>query len=178
MNRRCTIVAVVTVAGTVLTGASNTLADGLTLEAGKPVALACDTKAVLVATNAANATNGSILLKLERGAKAAAGASEDGKWRPLVHAPMHVASLAAMQEKTCATGCPLSLSPGGDIQLWAPSPKSLDKLAPDELLLLAVVKTATLQLKASTFRGQQIEALESGMCRVEPGSPHAEQSKP
>ncbi len=39
-------------------------------------------------------------------------------------------------------------------------------LTADELLMLAVLKTATLDFKASTFRGQQVEALESGSCRI------------
>ena len=47
-----------------------------------------------------------------------------------------------------------------------PGPKSLDKLAADEILLLAVIKPESLVLKASTFRGPSIEALENGTCTV------------
>ncbi|MEQ1671202.1 MAG: hypothetical protein ABL893_10120, partial [Hyphomicrobium sp.] len=68
----------------------------------------------------------------------------------------------------CAAGGPRSLSAGGDAQLWAPAPKALDKLAAEEALLLAVIKADTLSLKASSFRGQAIEALESGTCVVSP----------
>lgn len=59
---------------------------------------------------------------------------------------------------------PSAIGKDDDLQLWAPAAKSIDKLGPDELLLLAVIRASSMQLKASTFRGQSIEALESGAC--------------
>ncbi|MCB1515285.1 MAG: hypothetical protein KDJ18_10885 [Hyphomicrobiaceae bacterium] len=132
----------------------------LRLDPGGSIEISCDTQAVLVATGAANATSGRIHLRLER----TADPTHDGQWTPLDDGATHAASLAVMQAKACATGCPLMIGKNDDLQLWAPAAKSLDKLGADELLLLAVIKSATWQLKASTFRGQQIEALESGVC--------------
>lgn len=138
----------------------------LELEAGKPLEIVCTSKSVVVATDAANATNGGFRVRLHLTGSAADRA---GIWTPVSADAAHAGSFAAMQVKTCAAGCPLIYETGGDVQLWAPAPKGVDKLAPDEILLLAVIKTGSWQLKASTFRGQQIEALESGSCqRAEP----------
>lgn len=163
MKRLLTALAFGMAAGSASADAGDAAAQsGLALEPGKPVEILCETKAVLVATDKANASNGSIRLKLERKGEA----DSAGTWSPMSRDGQHAASLAAMQEKTCASGCPLSLAGDGTVQLWAPAPKSLDKLGADELLLLAVVKSGAMELKASTFRGQQIEALESGTCRL------------
>lgn len=145
----------------------------LTLAPGTSIEIVCDTKAVVVATDKANASNGAMRLRLARDAEPG---KAGGRWTPLSHDGSHQASLAAMQAKTCADGCPLSLAADGAAQLWAPAAKSLDKLGADELLLLAVVKASTMEIKASTFRGQQIEALESGRCRQAPPAP--EQAEP
>lgn len=134
----------------------------LRLEPGAVIEVQCETQAVLVATGAANATSGPIRLRLER----TADPVQDGRWTPLGEAGAHAASLVTLQAKTCASGCPLMIGKEGDVQLWAPAPKSIDKLGADELLMLAVLKATTWQLKASTFRGQGIEALESGTCRT------------
>ncbi len=139
-------------------------ASALKLEPGKAVDIACESKSVVVATNAANATSGAMTLRLELTAGASDGA---GTWRPVAVDQSHAGSLAAMQGKVCEQGCPLVQQAGGaDIQLWAPAPKAITALQADELLMLAVLKTATLDFKASTFRGQQVEALESGSCRM------------
>lgn len=139
-------------------------ASALKLEPGKAVEIACESKSVVVATNAANATSGAMTLRLELTAGASDGA---GTWRPVAVDAGHAGSLAAMQGKVCAQGCPLVQQAGAaDIQLWAPAPKAITALQADELLMLAVLKTATLDFKASTFRGQQVEALESGSCRI------------
>lgn len=58
----------------------------------------------------------------------------------------------------------MTLGVGGDIQLWAPAPKLLDALKEGEVLLLAVIR-ADATLRASTFKGPQIEALEEGRCK-------------
>lgn len=149
------------VAASSVAWSEDTKAPPLQLAPGQSIELECDTQAVLVATGAANATNGQIRLRLERTVEP----GSDGRWTPLGDGTAHAASLATLQSKTCATGCPFTIGKDDDLQLWAPAPKSIDKLGPDELLMLAVVKSATQQLKVSTFRGQQIEALESGACR-------------
>lgn len=149
----------------------------LALSTSKPAEFTCDSKAVMVATDRANATNGSFRMRVAL-EDAATG---KGSWTPLSSDQAHVTSLAAMQAKTCASGCPMTLARDTDVQLWAPAPKSIDKLGPDELLMLAVLKLDSGQLKASTFRGQQIEALESGICRSEtaPAAPApADQTQP
>lgn len=148
----------------------------LLLEPGKPVEISCRTKAVVVATNAANATSGGLRLKLVTTADSSGAA---GTWTIVAVDDAHKGSLAALQAKACANGCPVIYEKGADVQLWAPMPKGIDKLGPDEILLLAVLKPG-LQLKASTFRGQQIEALESGTCEIAaPGaSPQPSGAKP
>ncbi len=147
----------------------------LTLAPGMPVEIACATKSVVVATGAANATSGHLMLKLEL----AGGEQSKGIWSIVGVDPNHKGSLAAMQAQTCAKGCPLALGEA-DVQLWAPAPKGVVELDSNELLMLAVLKTATLELKVSTFRGQQIEALESGTCRASKGTDtgKAEPAKP
>jgi hypothetical protein len=142
-------------------------ADPLKLEPGKPAEIACDTKSVVVATDAANATSGNIRLKLEvvQGGDAAKPA---GTWSVIAVDAAHKGSFAAREKEACAKGCPLAVGPDGAVQIWAPGPKALASLADGEALLLAVIKPATLALRASTFRGKDIEALEEGTCRVAP----------
>lgn len=153
-----------TAAETPASPSGTTGASALKLEPGKAVQITCESKSVVVATNAANATSGAMTLRLELTAGASDGA---GTWRPVAVDAGHAGSLAAMQGKVCEQGCPLvQQAAGADIQLWAPAPKAITALQSDELLMLAVLKTATLDFKASTFRGQQVEALESGSCRI------------
>jgi hypothetical protein len=131
------------------------------LVAGAPVEIACETKAVVVAEGAPNATKGALSLRLELTGEAP---QATGKWSVVNVDPVHRGSLAAVNRKVCAAGCPLTLGPNGDIQLWAPAAKSIQALAEGEVLLLAVVR-ADEALRASTFKGQAIEALEEGHCR-------------
>lgn len=134
------------------------------LTPGSTIDIACDSKSVVVATNAADATNGGFRLRLDAGS---AADGSGGRWSVVSADAAHRGSLALMQAKPCATGCPLVVG-DSDIQLWAPSPKGIDTLGADELLMLAVLKSADMTFKASTFRGQQIEALESGTCSLAP----------
>jgi hypothetical protein len=136
----------------------------LKLEPAKPVELTCKSKSVVVSTNAANATNGTLTLTLvlkDISAKPATGA-----WRIASVDPAHTGSLGQREAKTCAETCPLTLAADGNVELWSPAPKAIDKLAEGEWLLLAVVKAATLDLRATTFSGKQIESLEEGTCRI------------
>jgi hypothetical protein len=138
----------------------------LTLRPAKPVELECATKSVVVATNAANATSGQLRLSLllkDADAKPAKGA-----WRVVRVEAEHTGSLGHREAKTCADSCPLTVAVDGHIELWSPAPKGIDQLADNELLLLAVVKSDSLDLRATTFSGKQIESLEEGHCRVQP----------
>lgn len=88
-----------------------------------------------------------------------------GRWRVEGPSDTHVASIAKLAAETCAKGCPFTMTAKGEAQLWAPAPNSLDKLAATEHLTVAVLKPAPLSVSISTFRGQDIVALEKGACR-------------
>lgn len=136
----------------------------LKLEVAKPIELTCSTKSIVVKTNAANATTGelklTLLLKNET-VKPATGA-----WRIASVAEQHIGSLGKREAATCAEACPLTVAVDGNIELWSPAPKVITELADGELLLLAVVKVKTLDLRATTFSGKEIESLEEGSCRT------------
>ncbi len=134
----------------------------LALAPGKAVEIACEGKAVVVATDAPLATTGSLRLSL------VADDATRGRWRIVSVDAGHAGSLGHREAKSCAEGCPLMVAGTDQIQLWSPAPKALDQLADKEMLLIAVLKTATLDLRATTFNGKQIEALEEGKCRSAP----------
>lgn len=136
----------------------------LTLDVAKPVEITCATKSVVVKADAANATTGE--LKLSLLLKDAAAKPARGAWRIAAVGEQHVGSLGKREAKTCAEACPLTVGADGNIELWSPAPKSITQLADGEMLLLAVVKSKTLDLRATTFSGKEIEALEEGTCRT------------
>jgi hypothetical protein len=138
-------------------------AEPFKLEPGKAVTLTCQTQSIVVKDDGPAPTKGAITLRLE--VKDPATAST---WTPLTADDIHKGAFATAFKTTCASGCPMTVPTNGEPQLWAPAPKSLDKLGDDEVLLLAVIKPETLGLKASTFRGHAIEALENGTCVVAP----------
>lgn len=139
-------------------------AEPLKLEAGKPLTLTCQTQSIVIKDNGPAPTRGAVTLRLDL----ASATPASGTWTPVTADEAHKGAFAANQKSLCASGCPMTLPANGEPQLWAPQPKSLDKLGADEILLLAVLKPDTLTLKASTFRGQSIEALENGTCTVVP----------
>jgi hypothetical protein len=139
---------------------------GLKLEVAKPVEISCFTKSVVVKTNAANATTGE--LKLTLLLKDTASKPAKGAWRIASVAGQHTGSLGQREAKTCAEACPLTIAVDGNIELWAPSRKAIDQLADGEMLLLAVIKSDSLDLRATTFSGKEIESLEEGTCRSGP----------
>jgi hypothetical protein len=139
---------------------------GLKLEVAKPVEISCFTKSVVVRTNAANATTGE--LKLTLLLKDTASKPAKGAWRIASVAGQHTGSLGQREAKTCAEACPLTIAVDGNIELWAPSRKAIDQLADGEMLLLAVIKSDSLDLRATTFSGKEIESLEEGTCRSGP----------
>ena len=93
-----------------------------------------------------------------------------GAWRVAGPADTHVASIAKLAAETCAKGCPFTMTAKGEAQLWAPAPNSLDKLAATDQLTIAVLKPEPLSVSISTFRGQDIVALEKGTCRSSVGN--------
>jgi hypothetical protein len=139
---------------------------GLKLEVAKPVEISCFTKSVVVKTNAANATTGE--LKLTLLLKDTASKPAKGAWRIASVAEQHTGSLGQREAKTCAEACPLTIAVDGNIELWSPSPKAINQLADGEMLLLAVIKSNSLDLRATTFSGKEIESLEEGTCRSGP----------
>lgn len=145
--------------------ASVVLAEPLQLTAGTPVMVVCETRAVVVATGAPAATSGTFKVRLEslEGTPVA-----KGTWTVVEIEQGHKGSFGATQKEPCATGCPLDVAAKGAIQLWAPAQKSLDKLGDGETLLIAVIKPEGAELRASFFRGKEIEALEEGTCKVAP----------
>jgi hypothetical protein len=147
--------------------ASPAAAEPVKLEPGKPVTLTCQTQSIVVKDNGPAPTKGAVTLRLELKDPATAQ-NATGTWTPVSADANHTGAFVSAQKTACASGCPLSVPANGEPQLWAPAPKSIDKLGADEVLLLAVIKPDTLSLKASTFRGPSIEALESGTCVVVP----------
>lgn len=153
--------------------ASAATGDGAPLPAltvpGQTAAYDCDTEAFGMDFTPFKKTDGTIRLSLSANASdAPAGGAPNtpaGTWQVSGPADRHVASIAALVAEGCAKGCPFTLSPKGEAMLWAPSPKSLDKLGEAETLTIAVLKPAPLSVSISTFRGRDIVALEKGACR-------------
>ncbi len=154
-----------TLAPSILLVAHSVHAESLKLEPGKSAEITCDTRSVVVATNAANATAGSMRLKLD---VAAGEKAEKGSWAIVSVDDAHKGSLAQRHKDACAKGCPFDLSGKGDLQLWAPEPKAVDKLGDKDQLTIAVIKPDSSEIKASTFVGREIESLESGSCKAAP----------
>lgn len=135
---------------------------------GDAAAFTCDSEAIGMDFTPFKKTGGTIRLTLTR---KAAEASADplanapvGTWRVSGNAEAHAASIAKLVMETCANGCPFTLSSKGEAMLWAPAPKSLDKLGEGETLTIAVLKPEPLSVSISTFRGRDIVALEKGAC--------------
>lgn len=140
----------------------------LRLEVAKPVEIECASKAVVVASEGAAATAGSLRLSLLL--KDAAAQPKTGSWRVVSHDPAHKGSFAAKLAIACQEACPLAVPSDDQIQLWAPAPKGLDQLGETERLVLAVIKPQSLELRASSFEGKAIEALEEATCKIAPGT--------
>jgi hypothetical protein len=161
------IAGIATALATTVAIASPAAAEPLKLEPGKPVTLTCQTQSIVVKDNGPAPTKGEVTLRIEVKDPATAQ-NATGTWTPVSSDTAHTGAFANTQKAACATGCPMTMPANGEPQLWAPAPKSIDKLGADEILLLAVIKPDSLTLKASTFRGPSVEALESGTCVVTP----------
>lgn len=169
MRRSAAVLVLVSLSAAVRAGAEEPSPDNgtaLKLEVAKPVEITCETKSVVVKENAANATTGVVRLTLLL--KDAASKPAKGAWRIASVDAKHTGSLGQREAETCAEACPLSVAADGNIELWSPAPKGIDKLADGEMLLLAVIKSKSLDLRATTFSGKEIESLEEGNCRSGP----------
>jgi hypothetical protein len=136
---------------------------GLSLDAGKPVVLSCETQSVVVAPEAAT-TKGTIQVRLS----AVAGASVGGTWAAGDVASQHTASFAGRHKTVCANGCEFAVVKGTSFELWAPKKAAPGSLGAGEPLTVVVIDGETLKLKASTFIDKEIAALEQGTCSVVP----------
>ncbi len=137
---------------------------------GATTAYDCDTEAFGMDFTPFKKTDGTIRLSLEANivdaAQSAQPTAPAGTWQ--VSGPAddrHVASIAKLVGASCSKGCPFTLSPKGEAMLWAPQPKSLEKLGEKETLTIAVIKPDPLSVSISTFRGRDVVALEKGACR-------------
>lgn len=169
MRRSASALVLLSLAAAMPAGAEEPAPDtgtALKLEVAKPVDITCETKSVVVKENAANATTGALRLTLLL--KDSAAKPAKGAWRIAAVDDRHTGSLGQREAKTCAEACPLSVAADGNIELWSPAPKGIDKLADGEMLLLAVIKSKSLDLRATTFSGKEIESLEEGTCRSGP----------
>jgi putative ubiquitin-RnfH superfamily antitoxin RatB of RatAB toxin-antitoxin module len=136
-------------------------AEPLTLVSGKPMELACTTRAVVLAPAEAT-TSGTIRLKLE----AAAAGEEAGRWSVLEVDGSHKGSFAGREQVRCANGCPIKS--GKRLELWAPRIADPKDLRADDALLVAAIDPATLKLNATTVIDNAVVALEQGDCRPQP----------
>jgi len=94
-----------------------------------------------------------------------------GTWNASVKEGQHGASLGVVVAKLCKTGCEVRQTTEGNLELWAPRPIIPSKLAKDETLTVVSLDTKTLEMKATTFRGNQLSILEKGRCaKSQPGS--------
>lgn len=141
-------------------------ADPLTLESGQPIEIRCETQATQVAPEA-KISAGALKIRVERKPSAPdAVPAAAGTWTPLDRDPGHDGSLAERHREACKSGCPLYVGlDNKGLELWFPRRSTLDRMAPGELLTIAVIDATTLKLKASTFLDQQIASLEQGDCQ-------------
>jgi hypothetical protein len=133
-------------------------AEPLQLEAGRPVLLACTTHAVVVAPEAAS-TNGTFRIKLE-------AKDQASSWSVADVSAAHTGSLAARYKDACPSGCPLLVTQGKPLELWAPLRVAPASMPAGQPLTLTTLKPETLKLSASTFIDNAIAALEQGECKV------------
>ena len=152
-------------------------AESLKLEPGKAVDLVCETRAVSVADEA-QATTGSVRLRLEPAAQTAPGsgdkpadppAAPTGRWTIADVPASHVASFGLKHKDACAAeACPFEPGQGTNLSLWAPKKVMPDKLEQGASMSLAALDLAALSLRVSSFRDGAIAALEQGDCKPVP----------
>lgn len=129
----------------------------IVLAPGVTITLDCSTQSVVVAPTAAT-SNGIVRLALTPGEGTVAGT-----WTIVRVADTHSASFARAQETACKAGCELMTGAGGRLELWAPK-RAAPGANGGASLTLAVLDMASLDLKASTFAGGDLSALETGTC--------------
>jgi hypothetical protein len=155
------LIAAAALAGPILTS-SAAGAEPMSLQAGKPAVISCETSAVVVAPEAAS-TRGLVRMRLE-----AHAGDATGQWTITDIAATHTASFAARHKEVCASGCALIIAPGVPVQLWAPGRVAPASIAAGAPLTIATLDPATFKLKASTIIDNAIAALEQGECKIAP----------
>lgn len=141
---------------------------------GRPATLACDTSVWWLDTSPFASSKGRIELTLTFTGRD--GDTRNGTWSVASVDDAHEHSFARRTNQQCAGGCVLRLTvaetAGGDnntgrqLELWAPNPTGIDKLADDQELSLATFKLPSLDLKVSMFRGRTPLGFESGTCTM------------
>lgn len=148
----------------------------LVIEAGKTVALSCQTSAIGMDFEPFKSTKGELRLVIEFNAEAGGvdgdaervAGSKIGVWRANVsEAGGHEASFGRITSKLCKAECLVRSTSSGGLELWAPRPVMPRDLGKDETMTLVTFDMTKLELKATTFRGQQLSILERGTCEVD-----------
>ncbi len=131
---------------------------------GLKAILTCQTNALGVSTAPPKQSNGQIELEIVLDAQN----PETGQWHLKSIHDGHKESFAAELKKTntCReNSCPVRRKDKKDgLQLWAPAPKSLDKLDKDEMLLIITIDETKRDLKGSMFKGPSPFVFEKGKC--------------
>lgn len=156
--------AVLAAAAAVLAGAVPLACEPLRIEPGQTVEITCETRSVVV-VGEAKVTTGEIRLKLT-GAEPPGGPA--GTWAVVAVDAGHASSLAAVHKEACAGACPMQVGAEAQPTLWAPRIAMPNAMEADAALTVVAIDPGTLGLKASTFRSNEISALEQGTCRRAP----------
>jgi hypothetical protein len=140
----------------------------LTVEAGKPFDLRCETQATQVVPDA-KVSAGAFRVRVT----APAVSGEAGSWMPIDRDTRHEGSLSARHAEGCKAGCPAYVTAGEgasikSVELWAPRRTTMEKVEVTEPLTVAVIDATTWKLKASTFLDRGIASLEQGTCSKAP----------
>lgn len=150
-----------------------------TIPDGQPVDVTCDTSVLWLDSQPFSSSQGKITLRLTFTGRD--GDSRTGTWSVASVGDKHDRSFAGRTKEQCAKGCVLRLAIADttgqsaseqqrevrrQLELWAPNPSGIDKLADDQELTLATFKLPSLDLKASMFRGRTPLGFEQGPCTL------------
>lgn len=122
--------------------------------------LTCETSAVVLDANPFEASQGQIALKILEKTEGDAA----GTWSVANVAADHGSSFAVAAKTNCTEGCPVTRGKDGAWQLWSPEPMGLTQIPEGTTLVIVSLDPQSLELKASSFRGKELAALERGPC--------------
>ncbi|MBU2582180.1 MAG: hypothetical protein KJ622_10715 [Alphaproteobacteria bacterium] len=134
------------------------------LDLSGPLAITCETSAVLLDSDPFVASQGAIDIELRL--DDAADPKGPGRWKVIDVPARHKASFIGGVRETCVPDCPLTRGKDGMLQLWSPKPLALSQLEVDTVLILATIDPTSLELKASNFRNKELAGLERGECKI------------